>query len=57
MIQRSTLNLRYDRLMIDYSDFRLLSRDTSLLIPGSGNALPLYRLDANIIQLFYSLYF
>jgi hypothetical protein len=59
-IVRNTLNLRYDHLMIDYKDFHALydlPTDTTL-IPATGiDALPLYRLDANIIQLFYSLYF
>jgi len=55
-IQKNTLNLRYDHLMIDYSDFHTLYSDT--VIPaGAEDELPLYRLDANIIQLFYSLYF
>jgi hypothetical protein len=55
-IQKSTLNLHYDRLMIDYSDFHVLNNNT--VIPAAGeDELPLYRLDANIIQLFYSLYF
>jgi hypothetical protein len=55
-IQKNTLNLRYDHLLIDYSDFHTLYSNT--VIPaGAENELPLYRLDANIIQLFYSLYF
>ena len=55
-IQKNTLNLRYDRLMIDYSDYRnaLLINPQTRFLPGEE---PLYRLDANIIQLFYSLYF
>jgi hypothetical protein len=55
-IQKSTLNLHYDRMMIDYSDFHLLNNNT-VIAPGTQDELPLYRLDANIIQLFYSLYF
>jgi Protein of unknown function (DUF3570) len=55
-IQKSTLNLHYDRLMIDYSDFHAIFKDTAIGPGGDGN-VPLYRLDANIIQLFYSLYF
>jgi hypothetical protein len=55
-IQKNTLNLRYDHLLIDYSDFHTLYSNT--VIPAGGeDELPLYRLDANIIQLFYSLYF
>jgi len=55
-IQKSTLNLHYDRLMIDYSDYRnaLLINPAAGVGPGEE---PLYKLDANIIQLFYSLYF
>jgi hypothetical protein len=59
-ITKNTLNLRYDHLMIDYKDFHALYDQPSntTLIPATGiDALPLYRLDANIIQLFYSLYF
>jgi hypothetical protein len=55
-IQKNTLNLRYNRLLIDYSDYR----NALLINPQAGvfaGAEPLYRLDANIIQLFYSLYF
>ena len=55
-IQKNTLNLRYDHLLIDYTDFHALYSNT--VIPAGGeDELPLYRLDANIIQLFYSLYF
>jgi hypothetical protein len=55
-IQKNTLNLRYDHLLIDYTDFHTLYSNT--VIPAGGeDELPLYRLDANIIQLFYSLYF
>jgi uncharacterized protein DUF3570 len=55
-IQKSTLNLHYDRLMIDYTDYRnaLLINPAAGVLPGDE---PLYRLNANIIQLFYSLYF
>jgi Protein of unknown function (DUF3570) len=55
-IQKSTLNLHYDRLMIDYSDYR----NATLINPLAGvlaGEEPLYKLDANIIQLYYSLYF
>lgn len=52
-IQKNSLNLHYDRLMIDYSDFRAAYKSSGIL---AGDE-PLYRLDANIIQLFYSLYF
>jgi hypothetical protein len=55
-IQKSTLNLHYERLMIDYSDYR----NATLINPLAGVVAgdePLYTLDANIIQLYYSLYF
>ncbi|MGH8323066.1 MAG: DUF3570 domain-containing protein, partial [Steroidobacteraceae bacterium] len=56
-INKSTLNFHYNRLMIDYTDFRnaLYSQDN---VPGyvAGNE-PLYRLDANIFQLFVSIWF
>jgi hypothetical protein len=55
-IQKNTLNLRYDHLLIDYSDFHTLY-NTTVIPAGGEDELPLYRLDANIIQLFYSLYF
>ena len=55
-ITKNTLNLRYDHLLIDYSDFHTLY-NTTVIPAGGENELPLYRLDANIIQLFYSLYF
>lgn len=55
-IQKSTLNLHYDHLMIDYTDFHTLL-STTVIPAGGADELPLYRLDANIIQLFYSLYF
>ncbi len=52
-IHKSTANLRYDRLMIDYGDFR-----NALLTAqyGAGNE-PLYRLDANIFEAFISIWF
>jgi hypothetical protein len=55
-IQKSSLNLHYNRMMIDYSDFHAIYNNT-VIAPGAEDNLPLYRLDANIIQLFYSLYF
>jgi hypothetical protein len=59
-IQKSTLNLHYDHLLIDYKDFHALSgqaNNTTVIPAGGIDELPLYRLDANIVQLFYSLYF
>ncbi|MGH8267076.1 MAG: DUF3570 domain-containing protein [Steroidobacteraceae bacterium] len=52
-IHKSTANVRYDRMMIRYSDFR-----NALLAGqyGAGNE-PLYRLDANVFQVFVSIWF
>ena len=50
---KNTINLRVDHLMIDYSDFR------NALLAGSygaGNE-PLYKLNANIFQVFVSIWF
>ena len=56
-INKSSLNFHYNRLMIDYTDFRnaLWSQDG---VPGyvAGNE-PLYKLDANIYQVFVSIWF
>lgn len=55
-IERSTLNLRYDHITIDYDDFR----DARRTDPASGivaGAEPLYSLDADVIQLFLSVWF
>jgi len=59
-IQKSTLNLHYDRLMINYADFHALydlPTNTTVIPVGGIDELPLYHLDSNIVQLFYSLYF
>ncbi len=52
-ISRSTANVRFDHLFIDYKDFRnaLLASEY-----GAGNE-PLYKLNANIFQLFVSIWF
>jgi hypothetical protein len=52
-ISKSTANVRFDHLFIDYKDFRnaLLAADY-----GAGNE-PLYKLDANIFQVFVSIWF
>ena len=55
-VQKSTVNLRYDYLLIDYDDFR----DARLTDPANGvpaGSEPLYELDANVIQLFLSVWF
>jgi Protein of unknown function (DUF3570) len=52
-ISKSTANVRYDHLFIDYKDFRnaLLASEY-----GAGNE-PLYKLNANIFQIFVSIWF
>jgi len=52
-ISKSSANLRVDHLLVDYSDFR-----NALLAGtyGAGNE-PLYRLNANIFQVFVSIWF
>ncbi len=55
-VNRSTLNLRFDHLLIDYKDFRnaLLIGTNVAYTPGNE---PLYKLNANIVQLFASVWF
>jgi hypothetical protein len=52
-ISKSTFNVRYDHLLIKYSDYR-----DALLAPeyGAGNE-PLYTLNANIMEIFLSAWF
>ena len=54
-INKSSLNFHFNHLMIDYSDFR------NALLAGDGTYTagdePLYKLNANIYQLFVSLWF
>jgi hypothetical protein len=61
-INKSTLNFHFNHLMIDYSDFTnaCFSRACygSQPVPGyTATTDPLYRLDANIFQLFVSIWF
>ena len=51
-LQKGTVNVRWDRLRINYDDFR----DVRVLGVTPGTE-PLYRLDANIIQGFFSIWF
>jgi hypothetical protein len=55
-INKSSLNVRLDHLLIDYKDFRnaLLIGATPQYTPGNE---PLYRLNANILQAFVSVWF
>lgn len=52
-LQKNTVNVRADHLMVNYSDFRnaLLAGEF-----GAGDE-PLYKLNANIFQLFVSIWF
>jgi hypothetical protein len=52
-ISKSSFNVRVEHLTVDYSDFRnaLLAGEY-----GAGNE-PLYKLNANIFQVFASLWF
>lgn len=50
-LDKGTINFSFDRLMIDYSEFRDISKDAVL-----GDE-PLYHLDANIMQLFVSFWY
>ena len=52
-IHKSTANIRYDRLMINYKDYR----DALLAAQyGAGNE-PLYKLDANVLEVFLSIWY
>jgi len=53
--KKSSLNLRYNHLLINYSDFRnaLLDNGTTY----TAGTEPLYKLNANVLQLFWSLWF
>jgi hypothetical protein len=51
-LQKSSVNVRYDRLMIDYHDFR-----NALDTQYAAGTEPLYHLDANIFQLFFSVWY
>jgi hypothetical protein len=55
-INKSSLNIRLDHLLIDYKDFRnaLLIDPTAGISAGNE---PLYKLNANILQLFASIWF
>jgi hypothetical protein len=52
-IHKSTFNIRYDRMMIDYKDFR----DALLAAQYGAGAEPLYKLDANVLEVFLSLWY
>jgi hypothetical protein len=55
-IQKSTLNARLDHITINYDNFR----DATVTDPGNGipaGSEPLYKLNANVFQLFVSIWF
>ena len=51
-IDRGSLNLAYDHIWFDYDDFR----DLRVATPVPGDE-PLYSFDADVVQLFISLWF
>jgi Protein of unknown function (DUF3570) len=55
-INKSTANVRFDRLMIDYQDYRnaLLTDPANGVVAGTE---PLYKLNANVLQVFVSIWF
>jgi hypothetical protein len=52
-IHKSTANIRYDRMMIDYKDFR----DALLAAQFGAGAEPLYKLDANVLEAYLSIWY
>jgi hypothetical protein len=57
-VSKATANLRLDHMMVNYKDFR----DERASLPAFGGtyapgAEPLYKLNANIVQLFFSAWF
>ena len=56
-VQKSTATLRFDRLMIDYLDYRdaLYSKYSPGAIKGGQE--PLYALDASVFEAYVSLWF
>lgn len=54
-INKSSFNVRFDHLLIDYADYR------NALLAGQGGFTagtePLYKLNANVLQAFFSFYF
>jgi hypothetical protein len=53
---KSSVNLRFDHLLINYSDYRnaLLIDLANHVLPGQE---PLYKLNANVLQLFFSIWY
>jgi hypothetical protein len=55
-ITKSSINLRFDHLLINYEDYRnaLLIDPANKVYPGQE---PLYSLNANVLQLFFSIWY
>ena len=55
-VSKSSVNLRFDHLLINYSDYRnaLLIDVANHVLPGQE---PLYKLNANVLQLFFSIWY
>ena len=56
-INKSSLNFHYNRLMIDYSDFRNALYSLNNPVAFQAGNEPLYKLDANIFQIFVSIWY
>ena len=56
-INKSSLNFHFNHLMIDYSDFRNALYSLDGVAGYTAGNEPLYKLDANIFQLFVSIWF
>lgn len=52
-MEKSTVNFSIDHMMINYDNFRDVTKSTPLTV----GAEPLYKLNANIFQLFFSVWF
>lgn len=50
-LEKASVNLTFDRLIIDYDNFRDITQG------GNPGAEPLYTLEANVMQLFFSVWF
>ncbi len=53
-LNKATINVHYNHLLIDYSDFR------NALLTGDGYTVgnePLYKLNANVVQVFFSFWY
>jgi hypothetical protein len=50
-LERASVNLRYDYMMMQYDDFR------DVLAGGAPGAEPLYEMDAQVAQLYFSAWF